>query len=148
MNNKEKNDLFYVCSLIEFIGRKTQNRRADIVDIIGKKEISRQFDLAEVNHCLSFDEVADEIIEYYQITIGDFDSISNCKYSIPSVQSIGKVYERLISNTVLESDNIIDSIVKVFKSFISDEISDFNSSVYYSNPDYLKYSYLEGKLLA
>lgn len=148
MNSKEKNDLFYVCSLIEFIGRKTKNRRADIVDIIGKKEISRQFDLAEVNHCLSFDEVADEIIEYYHIAIGDFDSISNCKYSIPSVQSIGKVYERLISNTMLESDNIIDSIVKVFKSFISDEISDFNSSVYYSNPDYLKYSYLEGKLLA
>lgn len=148
MNSKEKNDLFYVCSLIEFIGRKTKNRRADIVDIIGKKEISRQFDLAEVNHCLSFDEVTDEIIEYYQITIGDFDSISNCKYSIPSVQSIGKVYSRLISNTMLESDNIIDSIVKVFKSFISDEISDFNSSVYYSNPDYLKYSYLEGKLLA
>lgn len=148
MNSKEKNDLFYVCSLIEFIGRKTKNRRADIVDIIGKKEISRQFDLAEVNHCLSFDEVADEIIEYYHIDIGDFDSISNCKYSIPSVQSIGKVYERLISNTMLESDNIIDSMVKVFKSFISDEISDFNSSVYYSNPDYLKYSYLEGKLLA
>lgn len=148
MNSKEKNDLFYVCSLIEFIGRKTKNRRADIVDIIGKKEISRQFDLAEVNHCLSFDEVADDIIDYYQIAIGDFDSISNCKYSIPSVQSIGKVYERLISNTMLESDNIIDSIVKVFKSFISDEISDFNSSVYYSNPDYLKHSYLEGKLLA
>lgn len=148
MNSKEKNDLFYVCSLIEFIGRKTKNRRADIVDIIGKKEISRQFDLAEVNHCLSFDEVADEIIDYYQIAIGDFDSISNCKYSIPSVQSIGKVYERLISNTMLESDNIVDSMVKVFKSFISDEISDFNSSVYYSNPDYLKYSYLEGKLLA
>ncbi|SHH88680.1 hypothetical protein SAMN02745196_01737 [Clostridium collagenovorans DSM 3089] len=148
MNSKEKNDLFYVCSLIEFIGRKTKNRRADIVDIIGKKEISRQFDLAEVNHCLSFDEVEDEIIDYYQIAIGDFDSISNCKYSIPSVQSIGKVYERLISNTMLESDNIIDSIVKVFKSFISDEISDFNSSVYYSNPDYLKHSYLEGKLLA
>lgn len=147
MNSKEKNDLFYVCSLIEFIGRKTKNRRADIVDIIGKKEISRQFDLAEVNHCLSFDEVADEIIEYYQIAIGDFDSLSNCKYSIPSVQSIGKVYERLISNTMLESDNIIDSIVKVFKSFISDEISDFNSSVYYSNPDYLKHSYLEGRLL-
>ncbi|WP_125005709.1 DUF3990 domain-containing protein [Clostridium tagluense] len=35
----------------------------------------------------------------------------------------------------------------VFQSFISDEISDFNISVYYSNPEYLKYSYLEGKLL-
>lgn len=150
MNNNEKNDLFYVCSLIEFIGRKTSNRRADIVDIVGKKEIQRQLDLAKVNHCLSFDEVADEIIEYFQIPIGDFDSVSICKYSVPSVQSIGRVYERLISNTISESqyETIIDSLLKVFKSFISDEISDFNSSVYYSNPDYLKHSYLEGKLLS
>lgn len=47
-----------------------------------------------------------------------------------------------------EQDNIVDILYSVFESFISDEISDFNSSVYYSSPEYLKYSYLEGKLLA
>lgn len=40
------------------------------------------------------------------------------------------------------------AILDVFTSFLSDEISNFNSSVYYSNPDYLRCSYLEGKLLA
>ena len=39
-------------------------------------------------------------------------------------------------------------ILDVFSSFITDEISDFNSSVYYTNPDYLRCSYLEGKMLA
>ena len=39
------------------------------------------------------------------------------------------------------------AIIDVFSSFISDEISDFNSSVYYSNPDYLRCSYKEGILL-
>lgn len=39
------------------------------------------------------------------------------------------------------------ALMDVFSSFISDEISDFNSNIYYSNPDYLKWSYLEGKLL-
>ena len=47
-----------------------------------------------------------------------------------------------------EESNVIDVIYSVFESFISDEISDFNSSVYYSNPEYLKYSYLEGKLVS
>lgn len=32
--------------------------------------------------------------------------------------------------------------------FITDEISDFNSSVYYTNPDYLRCSYLSGEMLA
>ena len=41
----------------------------------------------------------------------------------------------------------VQTIKDVFSSFISDEISNFNSSVYYSNPDYLKHSYLQGELL-
>lgn len=148
MNDKEKNDLFYVCSLIEFIGRKTKNRRSTIVDILGKREIKRQLELAEINHCLSFEQVSDEIVEYFNIQDGDFDSVGTCKYKVPSVQSIGKNYQRLIIDVIDEETDLIDIIYKVFKSFISDEISDFNSSVYYSNPQYLKYSFLEGKLLA
>lgn len=147
MNDIQKNNLFYVCSLIEFIGRKTKNKRSSIVELLGKKELDRQLDLAEVNHCLSYEQVSDEIIEYFNIPVGDFDSVELCKYNVPSVQAIGKVYQRLIIDVISKEDSIADSLFKVFKSFISDEISDFNSSVYYSNPEYLKYSYLEGKLL-
>ncbi len=31
MSDEEKNDLFYVCSLIEDVGRRTKNRRDDVV---------------------------------------------------------------------------------------------------------------------
>ncbi|WP_102401259.1 hypothetical protein [Haloimpatiens massiliensis] len=147
MNDVQKNDLLYVCCLIEFIGRKSKNRRAKVVEILGKEELTRQLDIAEVNHCLSFDQVSDEIIEYFNIPEGDFDTVKLCKYNVPSVQAIGKVYQRLIVSIISEQDNLVDALFKVFNSFISDEISDFNSSVYYSNPEYLKYSYLEGKLL-
>ena len=148
MNDTQKNNLFYVCSLIEFIGRKTKNRRATIVKILGKKELNRQLELADVNHCLSFEQVSDEIIEYFNIQEGDFDSVGLCKYNVPSFQAIGKEYQRLIIDVRSEQDNIVDVLYEVFQSFISDEISDFNSSVYYSTLEYLKYSYLEGKLLA
>ncbi|AVP55797.1 hypothetical protein DP145_12770 [Clostridium tetani] len=147
MNDTQKNDLFYVCCLIEFIGRKTKNRRSIIVKKLGKKELIRQLDIAEANHCLSFDQVSDEIIEYFNIQEGDFHTVESCKYNVPSVQAIGKVYHRLIISIISEQDNLVDVLFEVFNSFISDEISDFNSSVYYSNPEYLKYSYLEGRLL-
>ena len=147
MNEVLKNDLFYVCCLIEFIGRKTKNRRRTIVEILGKEELARQVNLAEVNHCLSFEQVSDEIIEYFNISEGDYDTVALCKYNVPSVQSIGKVYQRLIISVISKQDDLVDILFKVFNSFISDEISDFNSSVYYSNPEYLKYSYLEGRLL-
>lgn len=148
MNDIEKDNLFYVCSLIEFIGRKTKNRRSTIIKMLGKKELERQLDIADVNHCLTFEQVSDEIIEYFNIPEGDFDSIALCKYTVPSFQAIGKEYQRLILDVYSEQDKIVDVLYEVFQSFISDEISDFNSSVYYSNPQYLKYSYLEGKLLA
>ena len=31
MNDEEKNDLFYVCSLIEYVGRRTKNHSSDVV---------------------------------------------------------------------------------------------------------------------
>lgn len=147
MNEQERNDLFYLCSLIEYLGRKTSNHRSTIVEILGKDELKRQLELAEVNHSLSFDQVSDELIEYFNIKNGKFDSIRRCRYAIPSYLAIGKVYQRLILDVRKDDENIINILYSVFTSFISDEISDFNSSVYYSNPQYLKWSYLEGKLL-
>lgn len=48
---------------------------------------------------------------------------------------------------VIVNGDVPQTIIDVFSSFISDEISDFNSNVYYSNPDYLRCSFLEGEML-
>lgn len=63
--------------------------------------------------------------------------------------AIGKDYKRLVEDIVEGEDeqSIIDAIYKVFASFISDEISNFNSSTYYSSREYLKESFLAGYLL-
>ncbi len=57
------------------------------------------------------------------------------------------LYHGLVLAT-MKNDDAAQAIIDVFSSFISDEISDFNSNVYYTNPDYLRCSYLEGKMLA
>lgn len=146
MTIRDKDDLFYVCSLIEFIGRETKNKRGYIVSILGENGIQKQLQDAQVNHSLSFVQVADELIEQYKISPGTFDTISKCKYPIPSVTAIGKVYQRLILECA-EPGSEVQELLKVFQSFISDEISDFSTNVYYSNPSYLKCSYDAGELL-
>lgn len=146
MTEKEKDNLFYFCTLIEYISRKTKNTRHDVISYFSRKTIDRQLRLAEVNHCLSFEQVSDELIEELSITNGSYDSVKECKYSVPSESSIGRVYQTLILSSVKE--DLIQTITDVFSSFISDEISDFNSNVYYSNPSYILCSYEEGKLLA
>ena len=135
MTEKQKNDVLYVCSLIETIARKTKNHRQDVIR------------LAEVNHCLSFEQVSDELIEDLNIPDGDFDTAAECRYTVPSATSIGMLYQGLVLSTMKDED-AAQAILDVFSSFITDEISDFNSNVYYTNPDYLRCSYLEGKMLA
>lgn len=142
-----KDDLFYVCSMIEYVARQTHNKCKDIVAKLSDKALEHQLKVASVNHCLSFEQVCDEWIEEYQISEGTFDNITVCRYEIPTVTSIGRVYQTLISDVIGLYQNIIETIKMVYSSFISDEISNFNSSVYYSNPDYLRCSYEAGKLL-
>ena len=147
MTEKQRDDIYYVCSLIEFIARKTKNHRQDVIRHFSKADVERQLRLAEVNHCLSFEQVADELIEDYGISDGDFDTVKECRYEVPSFLSIGMLYQELVLST-MKNEDAVQGIIDVFSSFISDEISDFNSNVYYTNPDYLRCSYLEGKMLA
>ena len=146
MTEKERNDYFYVCALIEYIGRETRNHRGDIVRAIGIKGIEKLLRDAEVNHCLSFEQVSDEVISYYGIGQGDFDTLSGCKYSVPSYLDIGKLYSIMVEDCA-EPGKEAEELMKIFSSFISDAISNFNSDLYYQNPDYLEWSYREGKLL-
>ena len=70
-----------------------------------------------------------------------------CKYSIPSFLDIGKLYSILIEDCGKPGDEVSE-LMKIFSSFISDEISNFNTDLYYQNPDYIECSYKEGQLLA
>ena len=56
-----KNDVFYTCSLIEYIGRVTKNHRKDVVSALGTNGVKAILDSADVFHCQSFEQSADEI---------------------------------------------------------------------------------------
>ena len=146
--DKTANNLFFLCSLIEYIGRKTKNHRNVIVNAIGKDDLQHIFDLADVYHSENIDKLTFELTEKYNIENGIFDNIADAKYSIPTHWDIGKVYKRLIIS-VSKKDNkpLIDTLSEVYNSWLSRKIEDFNSSVYYESPEYLFQSYLAGEVL-
>ena len=49
-----KDDLFYVCSMIEFVARETHNKVKDVVGKMTDEDLVHQLRTAGVNHCLSF----------------------------------------------------------------------------------------------
>ncbi|MDL2311922.1 hypothetical protein LJC68_03480 [Bacteroidales bacterium OttesenSCG-928-B11] len=145
---KKANNLFFLCSLIEYIGRKTNNHRNVIVNAIGKDDLQHYFDLADVYHSENMDKLMFEIIETHNIENGIFDNVANAKYSIPTHWDIGKVYKRLIIDVhKKENKPLIDTLSEVYNSWLSRKIEDFNSSVYYESPEYLLQSYLKGENL-
>jgi hypothetical protein len=146
--DKNANNLFFLCSLIEYIGRKTKNHRNVVVNTIGKEDLQHIFELADVYHSENMDKLSFELTEKHNIENGIFDNVSNARYSIPTHWDIGKVYKRLIiAISKKENKPLIDTLLEVYNSWLSRKIEDFNSSVYYESPDYLFQSYLKGETL-
>ena len=143
----EENNLFYTCSLIEYISRKTKNTKKLVIEKLGKENINKIYKLAEVYHCENIDKVSDEFIEKTNIEIGEYDIISKCKYDVPTYWDIGKVYKRLIIMVNNRENEYIDTLIKVLSSWIVEKIDNYNSSMYYESPDYIYACYKEGKVL-
>lgn len=146
--SKKDNDLFFTCSLIEYIARKTKNNRFIVVDMLGKERINKIYSLADVYHCDNIDAVSDFFIDDAKIGVGKFDNVVDCGYAVPSYWDIGKVYKRLIKMVADdEKIEIIDALIKVYNSFVSTKIDDYNSSFYYDNPNYIFECYKQKKVL-
>lgn len=145
---QKDNDLFYTCSLIDYISRKTKNVRSYVVNKLGKERLEKIYDLADVYHCDNIERVCDDFIDEANIEQGNFDNVADCGYSIPTYWDIGKVYKRLIKRVAeYEKIDIISALEKVYNSFISPKIDDYNSSVYYENPEYIFECYRENQML-
>ena len=145
--NKLENNLFFVCSLIEYIARKTKNEKKYIIDKIDINYIKKIYDFADVYHTENIDKISDEIISKFNIKTGNYDIISNCRYSLPTYWDIGEVYKRLIVMLCKNSKDYITKLVEVLTSWIIKDLDNYNSSLYYENPGYILECYKEGKII-
>ena len=147
MENKEDNDLFFLCSLIEYIARKTKNTKKTVVEKLGKKNIQKIYDLADVYHSENIEKVSDEFIELTSIQEGDYDIITRCQYRVPSFWEIAKVYRRLIMMVNSDRNEYVETTIEVLSSWIVPHIDNYNSSMYYENPSYIYACYTEKEIL-
>ena len=146
MNNS---DLFYTCSLIEYIGRKQKQRRETVVKLLGRETIRRIYRYADVFHCEPIAKTADDFIHICNIPVGAYDNLEKAKYEIPDYWTIGEVYERLIEDVTEDNtEAVVDTIMAVYSSWISDAISNYNTDFYYQSREYICQCYTEGEVCA
>ena len=144
---QKENDLFYTCSLIEYISRKTKNTKKVIVEKLKKENIEKIYELADVYHCENIEKVANEFIEKANIKLGTYDNISECKYDVPTYWDIGKVYKRLIIMVNKDESKYVETLIEVLSSWIIEKIDNYNSNMYYENPGYIYECYKNGKII-
>jgi hypothetical protein len=146
---KNDNDLFFTCSLIEYIGRRQKLKRAMVVKYLGEDNLKRIYKYADVFHCETIESVADQFIIRCNIKEGTFDNVVTCRYEVPDYWTIGEVYERLIEDVSVDSEKPIPTwIEEVYSSWIDDAISNYNTDFYYQSRDYICECYKEGKICA
>lgn len=145
--DQKANDLFFTCSLIEYIARKTNNKRSDTVDALGKTLITKIYDLADVYHSDNIETVCETFIKKSKLAEGNFNNVAAADYTVPSYWDIGKIYKRLILGIVRERGiSVIDALFEAYHSFVSDKIDDYNSSFYYDAPQNILNAFLYGKI--
>lgn len=97
MDRNYFDDIYYVASIIEYTARRTRNTKSNIVQAMGAEAFREFVDLADVNHCLPFLQVSDELIEQYGIVQGTYEL--PLLHAKPSYLQVGAAYAKLVTDT-------------------------------------------------
>lgn len=139
-----ENDLYFMCYITERIARKLHQHNKYVVNTIGYEELARKISLASVLHCENPLQVVDDFVREYHLQRGEFDIAAVNKElvdTIPSETQMGKVYCRLILQTLEENEDYVQGMLRVYNSWIADVLDDYNTSAYYEPSYILKKAY-------
>lgn len=139
-------DFFFNCSLIEQLGRMLHCKRGDVVSALGEKALKAIYDHADVLHCEPLPKVADDVIIEFSLQSGSFDNVAQAKFLVPDAWTMGEVYARLIED-VSGEDSVVETLLRVYSSWIDEALSNYNSSLYYEPRDYIAECYRQGMIL-
>lgn len=143
----DANDLYFVCYMIERIGRQLKQPNKYVVNAMGHDELAKKLSLADVLHSENPLAVAADWIDEYQLESGQYDveavNPELCD-NIPTATQMGKVYKRLILNTLQSEEDYADGILRVYNDPICEVIDNYNSSAYYEPSPYIARSYYAG----
>lgn len=140
-------DLYFVCYMIERIARQLKQPNKYVANMMGHEELAKKLSLADTLHSENPLAVASDWIDEYQLKSGNYD-VSNVDPElcpmIPTATQMGKVYKRLILNTLQPGEDYADAIIRVYNNPICEVIDNYNSSAYYEPSPYIARSYYAG----
>lgn len=146
MAKRNNSDLFFLCSLIEQLGRDLKLARGAVVTALGLDRLRVLYDHADVLHCEPIQKVADDVAAVFSLPRGSYNNLSKARYRIPDVWTMGKVYARLIED-VAEDDTLLETLVEVYTSWVDEALCNYNSSFYYEPREYIAECYREGEMI-
>lgn len=135
----EKNDLYFICYMIERVARHIHQRNRYVVNAIGKAGLYHLLSVANVLHAENPLKVEDDLIKEYDLKSSDFDITNVDKdlaEKIPTALEMGNVYQRLIVDTMNSKEDYVDGILRVYNNELCDVIDNYNCSAFYE-PSYV-----------
>ncbi len=135
----EKNDLYFVCYMIERVARHIHQRNKYVVNKIGKDGLYHLLSVANVLHSENPLKVEDDWINDYELKNGNFDITKvdrELAERIPTPLEMGNVYQRLIVDTMDSKEDYVDGIMRVYNNDICNVIDNYNCSAFYE-PSYV-----------
>ncbi len=141
------NDLYFVCYMIERLARRLHQKNRYVVNKIGREGLCHLLSVANVLHAENPLAVEDTWIRDYDLQTGTIDVMAVDKSlvdEIPTSLQMGKVYQRLIKDTMLPEENYADGIIRVYNDALCDVLDNYNCSAYYEPSYVIARAYLEG----
>ena len=135
----KKNDVYFICYMIERVARKLHQDNKYVVNKIGKEKLEHLISVANVLHAENPLAVEDDWIEEYNLERGSVDVAAvdpELVTKIPSATQMGRVYQRLIYDTMQLEESEVEGIIRVYNNDICNVIDNYNCSAYYE-PSYV-----------
>lgn len=140
-------DLYFVCYMIERVARHLKQPNSYVANALGHDGLSHMLSLASVLHADNPLAVEADWIERYGMQSGCYD-VSDVDAElcpkVPTATQMGKVYKRLILNTLEQDEDYADAILRVYNNPICKVIDNYNGSAYYEPSPYIVRSYYAG----
>ena len=134
-----KNDLYFMCYMVERVARKLKQHNAYVVNTIGEADLRHLISVANVLHSVNPMQVEADWITDYHLQQGTFDITAVDKdlcEQIPAANAMGKVYMRLILATLQPDEDYVQGMLRVYNNPICEVIDNYNASAYYE-PSYV-----------
>ena len=140
-------DLFFICYMTERVARKLHQHNRYVVNSLGKDALEHLISVANVLHCENPLQVEEDWINEYRLEQGDFDIANVDKelaQKIPTPLEMGRVYQRLIVDTLQSQEDYIDGMIRVYNDEICESLDDYNCGAYYEPSYVIERAYIEG----